>query len=134
VNVKKGSIPFLQFISSYLEEILGKVASGKFLRNIPFLLKVLSVGEALSKQAHPNKQKAEQLHLRDPEHYPDENRKSEITIILNSLTVLDGFNNFIELFEVFQKCPELALLLEKIKSRNLIYFELFSRIKFIKIS
>ena len=37
---------------------------------LPFLFKVLSIGKALSIQAHPNKRLAEQLHSKDPKNYP----------------------------------------------------------------
>ena len=37
---------------------------------LPFLFKVLSIGKALSIQAHPNKKLAEQLHAKDPKNYP----------------------------------------------------------------
>lgn len=37
---------------------------------LPFLFKVLSIQKALSIQAHPDKQLAEQLHAKDSKNYP----------------------------------------------------------------
>lgn len=42
----------------------------KYGGKLPFLFKVLSIRKALSIQAHPNKQLAEQLHAKDPKNYP----------------------------------------------------------------
>ena len=44
--------------------------SERFGDKLPFLFKILSIKKALSIQAHPNKKLAEQLHAKDPEHYP----------------------------------------------------------------
>jgi mannose-6-phosphate isomerase len=44
--------------------------SQRYGNKLPFLFKVLSIGKALSIQAHPNKKLAEQLHAKDPAHYP----------------------------------------------------------------
>ena len=40
---------------------------------LPFLLKVLSVGQALSIQAHPDKELAKKLHATRPDLYKDDN-------------------------------------------------------------
>lgn len=37
---------------------------------LPFLFKILSIGKALSIQAHPNKKLAESLHAKDSKNYP----------------------------------------------------------------
>lgn len=42
----------------------------RYENKLPFLFKVLSIGKALSIQAHPNKKLAEQLHAKDPKNYP----------------------------------------------------------------
>src|SRR6056297_798610 len=55
----------LELIDRYPAEILGREEAGKFDNQLPFLMKVLSAGEALSIQAHPNKSQAEKLHRRD---------------------------------------------------------------------
>ena len=52
------------------EALISRDLAQKFGRRLPFLLKVLSIQKALSIQAHPNKKLAEELHAKDPEHYP----------------------------------------------------------------
>lgn len=52
------------------QQLLGSTVSQKFGDKLPFLFKVLSIGKALSIQAHPNKKLAEQLHAKDPKNYP----------------------------------------------------------------
>ncbi|CAG8980251.1 hypothetical protein HYALB_00009834 [Hymenoscyphus albidus] len=69
----------------------------KYENKLPFLFKVLSIGKALSIQAHPNKQLAEQLHKRDGKNYPDDNHKPEMTI---AITAFDGFCGFRPLAEI----------------------------------
>ncbi len=56
-----------------------------------FLFKVLEAQSALSIQAHPDKILAEQLHLNNPENYPDDNHKPEMVVCLKDLEVLAGF-------------------------------------------
>lgn len=64
---------------------------GKFNRNIPFLLKVLSVDQPLSLQVHPDKKRAAELHIADPTNYPDSNHKPELAIALTEFKVLCDF-------------------------------------------
>ncbi len=87
---KIGEIALPEIIANNPQEILGKPAKN-FENRLPFLMKVLSAGEALSIQAHPNKEQAVQLHQKDSEHYPDDNHKPEIAIALDHLTALVGF-------------------------------------------
>ena len=58
---------------------LSKVVKGG---NLPWLLKVLSAGKALSIQAHPDKSLAEKLHKDKPDLYKDSNHKPEMAIAL----------------------------------------------------
>ncbi|KAF2838320.1 mannose-6-phosphate isomeras-like protein [Patellaria atrata CBS 101060] len=69
----------------------------KYGEKLPFLFKVLSIGKALSIQAHPNKKLAEQLHAKDPKNYPDDNHKPEMTI---AITPFDGLCGFRPLAEI----------------------------------
>jgi len=78
--------------------------------DLPFLLKVLSVGQALSIQAHPNKKLAEQLHRRSPEVYPDDNHKPEICIPLGDFEALVGFRPLEEIRKYVIEVPELQQL------------------------
>lgn len=72
---------------------LGDVAKGFRMDNggLPFLLKVLSVGKALSIQAHPTKEHAKELHKAFPQHYPDANHKPEMAIALTQFEGMCGF-------------------------------------------
>ncbi len=101
-------IPLNRWILENPEPILGKRVVEKFGPHLPFLLKVLSAAEALSIQVHPNKEQAERLHARDPEHYPDANHKPEIAIALDGLKALAGFKSFEETVAVLRELPEIA--------------------------
>ncbi len=104
----KNTILLSELIESYPEEILGKVASRKFGKQLPFLFKVISAAEALSIQAHPNKSQAIELHKNDPLNYPDDNHKPEIAISIDELTALVGFRSYPEIIAVLNEYPELA--------------------------
>jgi len=99
-------------------------------KNIPFLLKVLSVGQALSVQAHPNKTLAEELHRTMPGHYPDDNHKPEICIPIGHFEALCGFRPIAETRKNIHEAPELQALIalneEQINAAPL--SELFSKL------
>jgi len=80
-----------RLIAHHPLEILGERISKTFSGKLPFLFKVLSAGETLSIQAHPNKIQAELLHAMDSAHYPDDNHKPEIAIAIDTLTAFAGF-------------------------------------------
>jgi mannose-6-phosphate isomerase len=79
------------------QALLSKEVSERYGHKLPFLFKVLSIGKALSIQAHPNKKLAEELHKRDPKNYPDDNHKPEMTI---AITPFDGLCGFRPLEEI----------------------------------
>jgi len=108
VVLAEEEIPLIEWIAENPGGILGKRVVRKFGPQLPFLLKVLSAAEALSIQEHPNKKQAEELHARDPEHYPDANHKPEIAVALDGLKALAGFRNFISTREVLRRYPEIA--------------------------
>ncbi len=89
-------------------EILGEDVARKFDNKLPFLLKVLSAGTALSIQTHPNKEQARRLHATDPSHYPDANHKPEIAIALDSLIAIAGFRPAMEIVGTLREYPELS--------------------------
>lgn len=60
-------------------------------KDLPFLFKVLSVGKALSIQAHPDAALARTLHRDFPQHYKDPNHKPETAIALTEFEALCGF-------------------------------------------
>jgi len=76
-------------------------------KDLPYLLKVLSVRQALSIQAHPNKKLAETLHASMPAHYPDSNHKPEICIPLGDFEALCGFRPIQEVRRNILDVPEL---------------------------
>jgi len=78
--------------------------------DLPFLFKVLSVRQALSIQAHPSKQLAQQLHHADPTHYPDANHKPEICIPLGDFEALCAFRPREEIHAEMLEVPELQWL------------------------
>jgi mannose-6-phosphate isomerase len=88
--------------------LLGPEVNEAFAGTLPFLFKVLSAGQALSIQAHPDQAQAAALHARDPAHYPDPNHKPELAIALESLTALLGFRPYGGILEALDRYPELA--------------------------
>lgn len=98
--------------------------------DLPYLFKVLSVRQALSIQAHPNKRLAEQLHSRRPEHYPDDNHKPEICIPLDHFEALVGFRPIAEVRSFLRSVEELRALCcgEAADVDRLDLRELFSRV------
>ncbi|NQV14360.1 mannose-6-phosphate isomerase, class I [bacterium] len=107
----------LKILSDWIAEApserLSTDRSNDFPEGLPYLLKVLSVGQALSIQAHPNKAQAESLHKNDPEHYPDANHKPEMAIAIDHLITLVGFISNKQMATLFLDTPELRTLVEK---------------------
>eukprot|EP00755_Sulcionema_specki_P029653 Sspe_Gene.18186::Locus_6511_Transcript_1_1_Confidence_1.000_Length_1509::g.18186::m.18186/K01809/manA, MPI; mannose-6-phosphate isomerase len=73
------------------EEAVGKETAKMFGVDVPYLLKVLSINQALSIQAHPTIEHAKKLHAKDPEHYPDPNHKPELLVALTKVDALVCF-------------------------------------------
>ncbi len=116
----------LILLSEYLKQkgdgVIGETISKHFydgvdsilkLGDLPFLFKVLSINQALSIQAHPNKILARELHQRDPKNYPDSNHKPEMLIALNDFEAMCGFRLANEILEHFASYPELVELCDK---------------------
>lgn len=93
--------------------ILGQSLVGRFGAELPFLLKVLSVGEPLSIQCHPDASQAVVLHARDPLHYPDARHKPEMAIALSPGEVLYAFMCPAEIAGNIRAVPELAALISE---------------------
>jgi mannose-6-phosphate isomerase len=96
-----------------------KISLGDFLKQnhnqegLPFLFKVLSIKDALSIQAHPDKQFAEVLYSIDKAHYKDDNHKPELAIAISEkFKLFYGILNIEEAFEVSKT------LFEAIKNNN----------------
>ncbi|KAJ8059450.1 hypothetical protein OCU04_011113 [Sclerotinia nivalis] len=92
------------------QALLSKDVSEKFGEKLPFLFKVLSIGKALSIQAHPNKKLAEQLHQKDSKNYPDDNHKPEMTIAITPFDGLCGFRPLAEISHFLSTVPSLKKL------------------------
>jgi len=81
------------------------------IKDLPFLLKVLSIDSALSIQAHPNKEQALKLNKLNPARYGDSNHKPEIAFPITDLTLLYGFKSKTEIDLVLKEVPEFKDLL-----------------------
>lgn len=78
------------------KSFLGEESRAKFGDDLPFLFKVLSVGKALSIQAHPDIELAKKLHAERPDVYKDPNHKPEMAIALTKFEGLCGFRQDME--------------------------------------
>ena len=92
------------------QALLSSEIGEKFGHKLPFLFKVLSIGKALSIQAHPNKKLAEQLHKKDSKNYPDDNHKPEMTIAITPFDGLCGFRPLAEISHFLSTVPSLKKL------------------------
>jgi mannose-6-phosphate isomerase len=79
-------------------------------RDLPFLLKVLSIRKALSIQAHPDKELARKLHNEFPKIYKDPNHKPEMAIALTPFEAFIGFRPLEEIKSHLETYPELATI------------------------
>lgn len=77
-------------------------------KDLPFLLKVLSIRKALSIQAHPDKELARKLHQEFPKIYKDPNHKPEMTVALTPFEAFIGFRPLEEIKAHLDEYPELA--------------------------
>lgn len=91
VRVGKQNVK-LDSLLSRQPEMVGSIEHyRKFSKKLPFLMKILSISEPLSLQAHPDKKLAQDLHQKDPKNYPDSNHKPELAIALTEFEVLCDF-------------------------------------------
>ncbi|KAJ6109294.1 hypothetical protein N7486_001528 [Penicillium sp. IBT 16267x] len=93
------------------QALLSTEISERYAGRLPFLFKVLSIGKALSIQAHPNKKLAEQLHARDSKNYPDDNHKPEMTIAITPFEGLCGFRPLAEIVHSLKAIEPLRTLI-----------------------
>ena len=106
-------------LSSYLSahpQLIGDKVAAKFSDEkpgcLPFLFKVLSVGKALSIQAHPDKQLGKKLHQQRPDVYKDANHKPEMAIALTPFRGFCGFRPLREILHYIKAVPEFAQLVQ----------------------
>jgi mannose-6-phosphate isomerase len=107
VHTKRTLLDLVQANQALLSPEVGERYGNK----LPFLFKVLSIGKALSIQAHPNKKLAEQLHQKDSKHYPDDNHKPEMTIAITPFDGLCGFRPLAEIAHFLTTIPSLKKLI-----------------------
>ena len=70
-------------------------------------VQVLSVGKALSVQAHPDKALAVKLHASRPDLYKDDNHKPEMAVALTRFEAMCGFRAPAEIAAHLSSVPEL---------------------------
>ncbi|GAO47464.1 hypothetical protein G7K_1671-t1 [Saitoella complicata NRRL Y-17804] len=92
------------------EALLSKTVNDKY-GDLPFLLKILSVGKALSIQAHPDKTLAKKLHADDPKNYKDDNHKPEMAIALTDFEGFCGFRPVNEIASFLSAVPALRSII-----------------------
>ena len=82
---------------------------------LPFLFKVLSIGKALSIQAHPDKKLAKKLHAEKPKMYKDDNHKPEMAIALTPFKGFCGFRPLEQIAMYLSTVPEFKALVNPSK-------------------
>ena len=107
--------PLAEYLTQH-PELIGDRVRAKFSDDepgaLPFLFKVLSVGKALSIQAHPDKALGKKLHAQRPDVYKDPNHKPEMAIALTPFRGFCGFRPLAEIVEYIKNVPELAQLVQ----------------------
>lgn len=106
-------------LASHLEahsELIGRPVTDKFSDeqpgHLPFLFKVLSVGKALSIQAHPDKELGKKLHAERSDVYKDPNHKPEMAIALTPFSGFCGFRPLGEIVDFLDTVPEFAQIID----------------------
>ncbi len=112
VSIDGRVISLDRLIGAHPQTVLGKEVAARFQGSLPFLFKVLSAGQALSIQAHPNKAQARMLHERDPRHYPDPNHKPELAVALDFLDALAGFKPLAAIQRTLARYPEITAFID----------------------
>ncbi len=117
------------FISTDSENILGPQITLEYGR-LPYLLKLLAAGNALSIQAHPSKQMAEEGFKREDDagiprdaadrNYRDDNHKPEIIMAITKFTAMIGFREtagILKYFSELKQSGKLKILLAQVSLR-----------------
>ncbi|CAN1122579.1 Mannose-6-phosphate isomerase 2 [Linum perenne] len=92
--------------------VLGDKVLDKWGSDLPFLFKILSVGKALSIQAHPDKELAKKLHKLHPSIYKDDSHKPEMALAITEFEALCSFVSFEELKDILRNIPEVVELID----------------------
>ncbi|MDT8389814.1 MAG: mannose-6-phosphate isomerase, class I [Lentisphaeria bacterium] len=104
-------IPLDKLIAVNQRAILGDRVLAAGFDSLPFLLKILDCDQPLSIQAHPDLNRAAELHARDPEHYPDANHKPEIAIGITGMTAFCQFRPAADISADIDRLPALKSFL-----------------------
>ena len=116
-----------QYISNQPNQILSSEAASIYNGKLPFLFKVLSAGNPLSIQAHPDKETAETGYQRENDlkipiqapdrNYKDPNHKPELICALTEFKALNGFRPIQEIIDHFKwiEFPTLASKLDTLE-------------------
>ncbi|HCG6383902.1 TPA: mannose-6-phosphate isomerase, class I, partial [Vibrio parahaemolyticus] len=115
VQLKGEELLLSEFIAKDKAKILSTSTEQKF-GTLPYLFKVLSAGNALSIQVHPNKLEAEQGFAKEEElglelsapnrNYKDANHKPELVYALTPYQAMNGFRAYTEIVLLFSKVIE----------------------------
>ncbi|CAM9241356.1 unnamed protein product [Chrysoparadoxa australica] len=95
------------FLIEHLETNPRNLGDLREVGDLPFMFKILSINQALSIQAHPDKPLAERLYATRPDIYKDDNHKPEMAIALSDFEGLCGFRPFHEIVYNLYRYPEL---------------------------
>eukprot|EP00002_Diphylleia_rotans_P026924 TRINITY_DN5391_c0_g1_i1.p1 TRINITY_DN5391_c0_g1~~TRINITY_DN5391_c0_g1_i1.p1 ORF type:complete len:211 (+),score=44.00 TRINITY_DN5391_c0_g1_i1:65-697(+) len=109
-------------LSEFITEnqgFMGNCPSTDSQNPLPFLMKVLSINQALSIQAHPDKDLATVLHRTNPDAYKDDNHKPELICAITPFEGLCGFRALTEIQHFFGQVPELSLVADASLLSNL---------------
>ncbi|RHY18012.1 hypothetical protein DYB36_008023 [Aphanomyces astaci] len=98
-------------------------ALGNTAKDIPYLFKVLSVNQALSIQAHPDKSAAKRLHKDFPHIYKDDNHKPEMAIALTHFEALCQFRPMDQIIDHITHVEEFRLLVDSSVAMALVDFK-----------
>jgi len=109
-NPQLNSYPLGQLFNLFPIVLGNDSYTAKYGKNIPYLVKVLSVQKPLSIQSHPDKNLASKLYQESPSLYPDNNYKPEMVIALTNFHALCYFRPHSEIIQFFQKFEELRNL------------------------
>ncbi|XP_017780883.1 PREDICTED: mannose-6-phosphate isomerase [Nicrophorus vespilloides] len=110
-------------LSHYIDnnpDCLGQESVELFGQRLPFLFKILSIRKALSVQAHPNKEFAQELHAKFPDIYKDDNHKPELAIALTPFKAMCGFRPLHEIRKFIKDVPELRTVIGAANADKLI--------------
>ncbi|KAI8870331.1 phosphomannose isomerase type I [Ramicandelaber brevisporus] len=119
VTGERTSVSLSALIAKDPQRLLGSEIASKFGGDLPFLFKVLSIGKALSIQAHPDKKLAEKLHSQSPHLYKDPNHKPEMALAITPFEGMCGFRPLAEIAQHLNEYPELRSVVGDSVSKQL---------------